>query len=444
MEPIRYAKNGEVHLAYQVVGEGDLDIVCVPGWFSDLETGWDVPGLGWFLRQLSQMGRLILFDKRGMGQSDPVVGERFPTFEERSEDVVAVMDAAGCETAAVVGVSEGGTQALLTASRHPKRVSSVVAISAWVRTVERPDEPGLGLAAEQLHAFVSRAVENWGSGRDVAVFAPSRVGDGLFVERWSRFQRRAATPSALTGYGRALEELDITGELSNIDVPTLVLHSAGDRMVPRDQFRYLTEHLPHGRAVELAGRDHLPFFDSPELLIEEIARHLLGHARSEPTDRRFAAVLFTDIVGSTDRAAGAGDRVWRSVLDSYEQTVERVVDEHAGRVVKSTGDGTLATFADPQAALLAARALHRETIALGLELRAGLHCGQVELRGNDVGGIAVHIAARVNDAAHPGTTVVSSTVRDVLLGSSFELVPEGTHTLKGIPGEWHLFRLADT
>ncbi|MDX1659932.1 MAG: adenylate/guanylate cyclase domain-containing protein [Nitriliruptorales bacterium] len=444
MGPIQYAKNDGVHLAYQVVGEGDRDIVWVPGWFSDLETMWDVPGFGDFLRELARMGRLILFDKRGMGQSDRGLPDGFPTIEEWVDDVICVMDTVGSERASLVGLSEGGTQSLLAAARHPQRVESVVAISAWVRILEREDEVSLGIPKKQLHTFVSRAVENWGSGKDVAVFAPSRVDDALFIERWASFQRRAASPSAIAGYGRTLEELDIRDDLPRIQAPTLVLSSEADRMVPAHQFAYLADNVPDVRAVELPGRDHVPFYEAPELLLEEVQRHLIGHVRAESTTRRFAAVLFADIVSSTDRAAAMGDRSWRATLDAFEEAVERTVREHSGRVVKSTGDGSLAIFADPQAALLAARTLHRDVSHLGVRVRAGLHCGQIEVRGDDVGGIAVHIAARVSDHAPGGATVVSSTVRDVLLGSSFEFTPAGTHELKGVPGEWHLFELAES
>lgn len=437
--PVNYAKNGDVHLAYQVVGDGDLDIVCVPGWFSDIESLWDVPGFGRFLRELAGMGRLILFDKRGMGQSDRVLDGRYPTLVDWVDDVIAVMDTVGSGSAALVGISEGGSQALLMAARHPERVQSVVAISAWVRVLQRDDDPELGITAEDLRTFVSRAVERWGSGRDVAVFAPSQVDDPLFIERWANFQRRAASPSAIAGYGATLEHLDIRDALADVRVPTLVLSSEDDRMVPHRQFEYLAEHLPDVRAVELPGQDHLPFFHAPELLLDEVERHLLGQVRTAQTVRRFAAVLLTDIVGSTDRAAAEGDRAWAALLDAYEELATELVVEHGGRLVKATGDGTLATFPEPQAALLCARAMHRRVERLGVPVRAGLHCGQVELRGDDVGGIAVHIAARVAGLAGPGETLVSSTVRDVLLGSEMEFEARGTRALKGVPGEWGIF-----
>lgn len=442
MEPVKYARNGDVHLAYTTVGEGPHDVVWIPGWFSDFELGWQVPGLDSFLDDLADVGRLIVFDKRGTGQSDRVVDDRYPTLEERVGDVLAVMDAAGSERAALVGCSEGGSQALLTAARCPERVTAVVAIDSWARLLVSADDPGFGITQEQLDAFMDRALQVWGTGRGVGVFAPSRVDDPLFVERWASLERRAASPSALEAYGRLLADVDLCDVLSEVAVPTLVIHAVGDRIVSVDQSRYLAAHLPDARLVELPSDDHLPFLSHPEVVVDEIQRHLLGgDVSSAAPRRRFAAVLFSDIVGSTELAAVRGDRAWRSVLDGYEAAARRVVEEHDGTVVKATGDGTLATFDDPQSALLAARQLHREVDDLGVEVRAGLHCGQVELRDDDVGGIAVHIAARVAALAPVHGTLVSSTLRDVVLGSGLEFTPAGAHELRGVPGEWDLFEL---
>lgn len=443
MGRIQYAKNGDIHLAYRVVGEGDLDIVWVPGWVWDIEFAWQVPGIDRFLEELTGLGRVIMFDKRGTGQSDRVPEDAYPSFDERVSDVLAVMDAAGAERAALVGFSEGGSQALLTAARAPERVTSVVSIGAWARLMATADDPSFGIPEAQLRTTVSKTIENWGAGKEVAVFVPSRRDDPLFVERWAAYTRRAASPSALQAYGRMLAELDIRGVLEDVRAPTLLLHAEGDRVVDVAQSRYLAERLPDARLVLLPSDDHLPFISHPELVVEEIQHHL-GRSRPEPVSRRFVAVLLTDIVGSTDRASSMGDRAWRSLLDAYEQTARRVVEEHGGQVVKATGDGTLATFDDPQAALLTARSLHRRVGEFGVELRAGVHCGQVEVRGADVGGIAVHIAARVAATAEPRETVVSSTVREVLLGSGFDFAPRGAHALKGVPGEWQLFSLANT
>ncbi|MGI9016725.1 MAG: adenylate/guanylate cyclase domain-containing protein [Euzebya sp.] len=443
MGPIRYAKNGDVHLAYRTVGEGESDVLWIPGWFGDIEEVWHVPGFAEFLEELAGLGRLILFDKRGTGQSDRVPEHQYASsWEERVGDVMAVMDAVGSARAALIGASEGGTQALLTAAREPDRVTAVVSIAGWVRMLATEQDPEFGISRQQLEAFLAKSVELWGTGKSVGVHAPSRADDPLFVERWATFERRAASPNAVEAYGRMMAELDIRAVLDEVRVPTLLVHSTGDRMVAVDQSRYLARHLPDARLVEVPGADHLPFISHPEIVLEEIQRHLIGSSRPQAAPRRqFAAVLFTDIVGSTDRAAASGDRAWRSLLDAYEDLAQRVVGGLGGEVVKSTGDGTLATFADPQAAVLTARRLHREVAPLGVKLRAGLHCGQVEVRGDDVGGIAVHIAARVTGLATAHTTLVSSTVRDVLLGSGLEFAPHGTHELKGIPGEWTLFEL---
>jgi len=442
MGPIRYAKNGDVHLAYRTVGEGASDVLWIPGWFGDIEEVWHVPGFAEFLEELAGIGRLILFDKRGTGQSDRVPEHQYPSFEERVGDVIAVMDAVGSARAALVGASEGGALALLTAAREPDRVTAVVSIASWVRMLATEQDPEFGISRQQLGEFLTKAVESWGTGKGVGVMVPSRADDPHFVQRWANFERRAASPNAVEAYGRMLAEIDIRAVLDEVRAPTLLVHSTGDRMVSVDQSRYLARHLPDARLVEVPSADHVPFISHPEIIVEEIQRHLLGRSRSRAAARRqFAAVLFTDIVGSTDRAAAIGDRAWRSLLDAYEDLAERVVAGHGGEVVKSTGDGTLATFADPQAAVLTARRLHREVAPLGVELRAGLHCGQVEVRGDDVGGIAVHIAARVTRLATAHTTLVSSTVRDVLLGSGLDFTPHGTHELKGIPGEWILFEL---
>lgn len=440
MGPVHYARNGDVHLAYTTVGEGSQDVVWIPGWFSDFELGWQVPGIGSFLDDLADVGRLIVFDKRGTGQSDGIVADQYPTLEERVGDVIAVMDAAGCERAALVGASEGGSQALLTAARRPDRVTTVVAMDSWARLLVTDDDPTFGITRDQLDRFMAHALEAWGTGAGVRVFAPSRVHDPLFVERWASLERRAASPSALDAYGRLLADVDLRDVLPDVRVPTLVLHATGDRVVSVEQGRYLARHLPDARLVEIDSDDHLPFLSHPEVVTDEIQRHLLGRASTAPR-RRFAVVLFTDIVRSTELAAARGDRAWRSFLDDYERTAQRTVDEHDGTVVKSTGDGTLATFVDPQSALLAARQLHREVEELGLEVRAGIHCGQVEVRHDDVGGIAVHIAARVAGLAPERGTWVSSTLRDVVLGSGLDFVSAGTHQLRGVPGEWELFEL---
>jgi class 3 adenylate cyclase len=368
---------------------------------------------------------------------------QYPSFDERVGDVTAILDATDSARAALVGVSEGGAQALLTAARRPDRVTAVVTIGSWARLLATPDDPEFGVSRPQLEAFLTKAVENWGTGADVAVMVPSRAHDPLFVERWATYERRAASPNAVKAYGRMLAELDVRPILDDVRVPTLLIHATGDRMVSVEQSRYLARHLRSARLVEIPGFDHVPFISHPEIVLDEIERHLLGSSRSRAAPRRqFAAVLFTDIVGSTQRATAVGDRAWRSLLDDYEECARRVIGARGGEVVKSTGDGTLATFTDPQAAVLTARELHREVEPLGIALRAGLHCGQVEIRGDDVGGVAVHIAARVSAYAPACTTLVSSTVRDVLLGSGLGFAPHGSYELKGIPGEWSLFELA--
>ncbi|MBW3657161.1 MAG: adenylate/guanylate cyclase domain-containing protein [Actinobacteria bacterium] len=441
MGPIRYVEIDGVHLAYRVVGDGDTDIVWVPGWVSDIDESLNIPGVGAFLDELAGLGRLILFDKRGMGQSDRVPDSRYPSFEERVGDLLAVMDAAGSDRAALIGVSEGAAQSLLAAAQHPDRVTSVVSIGGWARLLAPADDPGLGLPEESLRAFTSKALAYWGTGRGIGAMAPSVTDDALFRERWATFERRAASPGAFRAYSRMLGDVDVRGILEDVAVPVLLIHSQDDRMVSVEQSRYMADRLPDARLVEIASSDHITYISDPELVLEEIEQHLTGRSDRSTAPRRFATVLFVDIVGSTDRVADAGDRSWTSLLRSFEAIVDKEVTGHAGQVVKSLGDGSLAVFDDPQAAVLTARALHREVASLGVELRAGVHCGQVEVLGTDIGGIAVHIASRVMEAAPPRGTFVSSTVRDVLLGSGLVFAPAGTHVLKGVPGEWTLFEL---
>lgn len=442
MGPIQYVEVDGVHLAYRVVGDGDTDIVWVPGWAWDIDSSLDVPGVGAFLDELAGLGRLIMFDKRGTGQSDRVPEGRYPSFQERVGDLLAVMDAAGSQRAALVGVSEGAAQSLLAAAQHPERVTSVVSIGGWARLMAPADDPGIGLSRESLEAFTAKAQEYWGTGRGVGVMAPSVSDDALFRERWATFERRAASPGAFRAYSQMLGDVDVRDALDDVAVPVLLIHAHGDRMVSVEQSRYMADRLPDARLVEIASSDHITYISDPELVLEEIGQHLTGRSDRSTAPRRFATVLFIDIVGSTDRVSEAGDRSWTSLLRTFEAVVEKEVTSHAGQVVKSLGDGSLAVFDDPQAAVLTARALHREVASLGLELRSGVHCGQVEVVGDDIGGIAVHIAARVMDAAPPRRTFVSSTVRDVLLGSGLVFDPAGTHHLKGVPGEWMLFELS--
>lgn len=352
MEPIRYVETNGVHLAYRVVGDGDTDIVWVPGWVWDIESSWNVPGVGAFLEELAGLGRLIMFDKRGTGQSDRVQEGRFPSFEERVGDLLAVMDAAGSERAALVGASEGGAQALLTAAQHQDRVTSVVSIGGWARLVAPPDDPGIGIPGASLEAFVVKALEHWGTGKGAAVMTPSAIDDALFRERWATFERRAASPGAFQAYSQMLGDIDVRGILDDVTVPVLLIHSQDDRMVAVEQSRYMADRLPNARLVEIASSDHLTFVSDPELVLEEIEQHLTGRSDRSTAPRRFATVLFIDIVESTSRVSEGGDRSWTSLLRTFEAIVEREVTSHVGQVVKSLGDGYLAVFDDPQAAVL--------------------------------------------------------------------------------------------
>lgn len=442
-ERMRYVKIDGTHVAYQVVGEGDLDVVFLPGWFSDVATARQTPGLASFISALTRMGRLILFDKPGMGSSDRLAPDRLPSLGQRTQVVTAVMDEVGSDRAALVGISEGGSYALAAAAQHPDRVSHVVAISAWV-CVSRDVDPDIGVDPALVHGFARRAARQWGTGSLAAVLAPSQGDDPLFRSSWAEMERRAGSPQAVEAYGTMVADLDIRAALPQVVAPTLVIHSARDRMVPVAQGRHLGANVAGARYVELDSGDHVPLFDAAaDRVLDEIQLHLRGDAPDHAWERRLATVVFTDIVDSTIRVAGEGDAGWKRRLDAYDELAQDLAARHGGRVVKSTGDGTLMVFDDPSAALRSLGYLHREAVeTLGVSLRAGVHMGQVELRGTDIGGIAVHLAARVTGLAGSRQTLVSRTVRDVLLGESIAFDPAGVHELRGIPGIWELFEVA--
>jgi pimeloyl-ACP methyl ester carboxylesterase len=440
--PTRYAKSRGASVAYQVVGEGPIDLVLVLGFATHLELQWEAPPFARFFERIASFSRLIIFDKRGTGLSDPV--SEAPTLEQRIDDVRAVMDAAGSERAALFGISEGGPMSALLAATHPERVTALVLYGAMGRTTEAADYPWASPAEALRESAAAFIAPFWGQQAEgmVELFAPSLADDPQTVEFTARMERSAASPAMVLQIFEMFLDIDVRSILPTVHVPTLVLHRRGDRVVNRRAGEELAAQIPSARYVELPGIDHLPWAGDSEAVLGEIEEFLTG-ARSLPDpDRVLATVMFTDIVGSTERAAELGDARWRELLAEHQAAVRRELTRFRGREVKTLGDGCLATFDGPARAIRCGHAVAAAARSLGLEVRVGLHSGEVELMGEDVGGIAVHIAARVGALAGAGEVLVSSTVKDLVAGSGIRFVDRGGKQLKGLADEWRLFAAA--
>jgi len=437
--PTRYARSDDVSIAYQVVGDGPIDLVLVPGFATHLEIQWEAPPFAQFAERLASFSRLILFDKRGTGLSDPVADA--PTLEQRIDDVRATMDAAGSERAALLGISEGAPMSVLFAATHPERVSALVLYGAMGRTTEGPDYPWATPADALRESAAEFLAPYWGQQPQgiLELFAPSLADDPRVIEYTARLERYSASPAMVQQIFEMFLDIDVRAVLPTIHVPTLVVHRRGDRVVNRRAGAELASRIPGARYVELPGIDHLPWAGDAEAILGEVEEFLTG-ARSEPEpDRVLATVMFTDIVGSTERAAQLGDARWREVLSAHQAAIGREVARFRGREVKSLGDGCLATFDGPARAIRCGHAIAEACRSVGLDVRVGLHSGEVELIGDDVGGIAVHIAARVGALAEAGEVLVSSTVKDLVAGSGISFSDRGPQQLKGIEDEWRLF-----
>jgi len=436
----RYARVGPDRLAYQVLGQGPPDLVLTMGAFSHVDIGWEDPQIALFLRRLASFCRLLRFDRRGTGASDPLPADPLLPWEAYAEELAAVMDAAGVERAALlVAGPEAGPMALFFAGTRPERTGALILADATARYLVADDYP-IGFPPEAAETVVARAAELWGTETVAGVYAPSRVGDERFLRRSARVERAIASPGVVRAQLRALLEVDVRPVLPLIQAPTLVVHHTDFRFLPVAHGRYLAEHIPSARLVELPG--DLPlWWEQPDAVAELVEEFLVGARRSVDPARVLATVLFTDIVGSTERAAELGDRRWRELLQVHDDLAGRLVDRWGGRLVKTTGDGILATFDGPGRAVGCAAALREELRGIDMQVRAGLHSGEVELRDGDVGGIAVHIAARVLAAAGPGEVLVSRTVRDLVAGSDIVLRDRGSQRLKGVEGDWQLFQL---
>jgi pimeloyl-ACP methyl ester carboxylesterase len=432
----RYATSADgVHVAYQVFGDGDVDVVFIPGFVSHLELTWQMPGLDRFMERLAAFGRVIAFDKRGTGLSDPVPVAELPTLEQRMDDLRAVMDAAGSERAVVVGVSEGGPMAVVFAATHPDRVAGLVLIGSTARFRQAEDAPW-GWSDRYVDWMLEWTEAGWGTGQSIQALAPTAVSDPLFDA--GRFERSSASPGAAKALIRMSADTDARAVLPSVSVPTLVVHRTDDRIIRVEAGRDLAARIPGARLVELPGEDHA-FFSDPDPVLDEVEEFVTGARVHASPDRVLATMLFTDIVGSTRAAAAAGDRRWRELLDAHDGVVARQLARYRGRSVKHTGDGYLAAFDGPARAIRSAMAIRDGVRALGLSTRVGVHTGEVELRGDDLAGIGVVTACRVMEEAGDDQVWVSQTVRDLVAGSGLAFEDRGEHELKGVPGPWRLW-----
>ena len=432
----RYTKSGDVSIAYQVVGEGPLDLVYVPGWISNVELMWEEPAHAHVLGRLSSFSRLILFDKRGTGLSDPVPLDRLPALEERMDDVRAVMDAAGSGRAAVFGFSEGGQMSALFAATHPDRTVALVIYGTFAKRIWSPDYPWAP-KPDAREAELAALEQNWATRMDLDQLAPSE--SDAFKTRLAAYFRRSASPGTGVALMRMNTQHDIREVLPTIRVPTLVLHRSGDIDVKVEEGRWIAEQIPGAKYVELPGDSHTLWGGDTDEIVDEIEEFLTGARPARELDRMLATMLFTDIVGSTERAAELGDRRWRELLSGHDAAIRRELDRYHGHEVDTAGDGFLATFDGPARAVRCAVAITDAVRLLGLEIRAGVHTGELELAGDKVRGIAVHTGARVASLAAPGEVLASSTVKDLVWGSGIDFEDRGTHELKGVPGKWNIY-----
>ena len=426
----RYVFSGDVSIAYQVMGDGEYDIVLVPGLVSHVEMLHELPGYTAFLRRLSAFARVITFDKRGQGLSDRISGA--PTLEERVDDFRAVMDAVCSKRAAVMGFSEGGSMSAVFAATYPERVSKLLLFGGFATAAS---------LSTDIEERIAQRVKFWGTGESFKTLCPSQAANSAAIALAAKFERLSASPGGIKAVSILNCQIDIRPVLSSIQAPTLVLHRRGDRQVPIEAGRVLARQIPNAKFIEYAGDDHLFWSGDVDALLGDIEEFVTGHRETSPIDleRVLATVLFTDIVDSTRAAAAMGDQTWRRLLDSHDQLARQIVEKHRGSLIKTTGDGILATFDGPARAIRCALTFGTAARQIGLPLRAGLHTGEIEMRGVDIGGIAVHAAARVMAQSNPGEVLVSRVVTELVAGAGLKFTERGAHELKGLPGRWDLF-----
>jgi pimeloyl-ACP methyl ester carboxylesterase len=425
-----------VHIAYQVFGEGELDLVLVPGFVTHVELLWEAEPSARFLEALGSFARVINFDRRGSGLSDPVPGA--PTLEERMDDVRAVMDAAGSERAVLMGISEGVPMSILFAATYPERVRALVCYGGMARSTEADDYPFAPPAEALVESGFDFVLPYWGQGTVIEVSSPSLADDPDARAFAGRMERATASPGMLASLAQMFIEIDVRDVVPTVQAPTLVVHRRFDRLVNVRHSRWLDEHLPDAKLVELPGGDHLPWGEGADDLIGEVQAFLTGTHYSPEPDRILATVLFTDIVDSTGTAAQLGDHGWREVLESHRRGVRDELARFGGREVKTLGDGFLISFDGPARGIRCARAIIDSSEQLGVRVRAGMHTGECEVMGDDLGGMAIHIAARVSALAEPSEVLVSRTVKDLVVGSGIEFTARGVHELNGVPDAWDL------
>ena len=436
----RYAQSGDLHIAYQVVGAGEPDLVLVAEFWHSIETQWEEAAMAAFLRSLSTFGTLISFDQRGTGISDPVPPDEVPSLEQWLDDIGTVMDHAGAQQAVLLGLGGGGSLSMLFAATYPERTSGLVLVNSFPRLSQAPDYPwGRAPALEEEVVHVMRT--GWGRGVLLDLVAPSKVGDESFRQWWARYQRVGCSPGTILRVRQMLDELDVRDVLPSIQAPTLVLHRSDNTFVRVEHGRYLAEHIRGARYVEVPGSDYFAFLGNSDVFLEEIARFVKGVSRAPEADRVLATVLFTDIVGSTRRASDLGDRRWAELLDAHHAVVRSELTRFRGQEVDTAGDGFFATFDGPARAVRCAVAVRDAVRRLDLEIRAGLHTGEVELANGSTRGLAVHIGQRVLAEAGAGEVLVSSTVKDLVAGSGLDFADRGLHALKGVPEKWRLFQV---
>jgi class 3 adenylate cyclase/alpha-beta hydrolase superfamily lysophospholipase len=435
-----YVASGNVHIAYQVVGEGPIDLVFVPSWLSHVEHLWAEPRIARMLNGLASFSRLILFDRRGTGLSDGTTGAS--PLDEQIDDVRAVLDAAGSTDPAMFSIAEGCAMATLFAASHPDLVRALVLYTPMPRLIHAPDYPWASTPTERA-ARLRPVLDHWGRGAHIDWFAPSASDDESLRRWWAVLERYSMGPSTAAAHFATIAKVDVRDVLPSVQCPTLVMRRAGDTLIDARHSRYTADHIPGARYLELPGTDNFLGVGDFETPLREIGHFLTGTNQPISHERVLATVLFTDIVGSTERAARLGDQRWHSLLDGHDRLVRERVERERGRLVKSLGDGALAVFDAPSRAIASAVAIRDGVRDLGLEIRAGLHTGECELRGDeDVGGIAVHIGARVSGLAAPGEVLVSGTVHDLVVGSDIRLTDHGEHSLKGVPGAWRTYAVA--
>ena len=434
----RYARLGDLHLAYQVLGTGPPDILLLDQWFGHVEAQWEVQPLAAFRERLASFGRLIMFDKRGTGLSDPIPTSALPTIEEWMADVPAVLDAVGAERVALIANIGGGILAMPFAAAHPERVSSLILVDCFARFQVAPDFP-IGAPPDTVAQALEEADIGTRQGVIIDLFAPSSARDERLRRTWSRYERQAASPGSTVAIVRLIYESDVRGVLPAIRVPTLVIHRANATGFRVSHGRYLAEHIPSATYVELPGTDNLIWAGDQDAMVAEIQNFVTGVRPAPEPNRVLATVLFTDIVGSTQLAADLGDKRWQALLADHHRIARQHLERFSGHEVKTVGDGIVATFDGPARAIRCAIAIRDGVGDLGLAIRAGLHTGEIEVQPDDIAGLGVHIGARISALAERGEVLVSGTVKDLVVGSGLTFEDRGSHVLKGVPDEWRVF-----